>query len=117
LPRALAPPKVNLMAQPDPIGSPEPTETAEKEESTHSGRLLLRMPPSLHAELARAAEREGVSLNAFISSALSGAVHWRAGAMATQAAAPGRLLRVAVIVDIVLVAVAAVVAVVLLLSA
>jgi hypothetical protein len=106
------------MAQPDPIGSPGPTETAEKEESTHSGRLLLRMPSSLHAELARAAEREGVSLNAFISSALSGAVHWRAGAGAGPAdAAPGRLLRVAVIVDLVLVAVAAVVAVVLLLSA
>ena len=104
------------MAQPDPIGSPELTETVEKE-TTHSGRLLLRMPPSLHAELARAAEREGVSLNAFISSALSGAVHWRAGGTPDQAPAAGRLLRAAVILDVVLVAVAAVVAVVLLLSA
>ena len=31
-----------------------------------SGRLLLRMPPNLHGELAQAAEREGSSLNGFI---------------------------------------------------
>ena len=47
--------------------------------TTHSGRLLLRMAPSLHAELARAAEREEVSLNQFVSSALAGAVGWRGG--------------------------------------
>ncbi len=46
----------------------------------HSGRLLLRMEPSLHAELARAAEREEVSLNQFVSNALAGAVGWRGGA-------------------------------------
>jgi antitoxin HicB len=33
----------------------------------HSGRLLLRMPQSLHGELAEAAEREQVSLNAYIN--------------------------------------------------
>ena len=43
----------------------------------HSGRLLVRMPKSLHAELARTAERDGTSLNAFIVAALSGAVGWR----------------------------------------
>ena len=32
-----------------------------------SGRLLLRMPPDLHAELAQAAEREGSSLNGYIT--------------------------------------------------
>ena len=31
-----------------------------------SGRLLLRMPPDLHGELAQAAEREGTSLNGYI---------------------------------------------------
>jgi len=36
-----------------------------------SGRLLLRMPPDLHAELTRSAEREGKSLNAFITGRLA----------------------------------------------
>ena len=36
-----------------------------------SGRLLLRMPPNLHGELAQAAEREGSSLNGFIIARLS----------------------------------------------
>jgi antitoxin HicB len=51
---------------------PEPKTT-----QSHSGRLLLRMPQSLHAELARAAERERVSLNQFITDALSGSLGWR----------------------------------------
>ena len=42
----------------------------------HSGRLLLRMPQSLHAELAEAAEREDVSLNQYITNALAAAVSW-----------------------------------------
>ena len=52
---------------------PEP-----KSAQSHSGRLLLRMPQSMHAELARAAERERVSLNQFITDALSGSLGWRA---------------------------------------
>jgi antitoxin HicB len=51
---------------------PEPRST-----STASGRLLVRMPKTLHAQLARAAEHEGVSLNQFITGALSAAVTWR----------------------------------------
>lgn len=47
-------------------------------EQSHSGRLMLRMPPSLHAELARAAEEEGVSLNTFILGVLAASVGWRA---------------------------------------
>lgn len=43
----------------------------------HSGRLLVRMPTTLHAELAAVARREGVSLNALVIGALSGAVGWR----------------------------------------
>src|SRR5262245_44189366 len=42
-----------------------------------SGRLLLRMPPGLHAELARAAEKDGVSLNGYITSRLGESVGWR----------------------------------------
>lgn len=45
--------------------------------SGHSGRLLLRMPQSLHAQLAHAAEGEGISLNQFITTALASAVGWR----------------------------------------
>jgi RNA polymerase sigma-B factor len=59
-----------------------PTETPLEQPPTHSGRLLVRMPPSLHAELARAAEREGVSLNTLITGALAGAVGWRSDASA-----------------------------------
>lgn len=44
-----------------------------------SGRFLIRMPQTLHDALAREAEREGVSLNALITSALAGAVGWRDG--------------------------------------
>src|SRR5215218_4420908 len=45
--------------------------------AAHSGRLLVRMPRSLHAELVRASEREGTSLNAYIVAALSASVAWR----------------------------------------
>lgn len=48
----------------DPI--PEP-----HEEPSHSGRVLVRMPPWLHRDLVRAAEREGVSLNQLIVSLLA----------------------------------------------
>lgn len=44
----------------------------QQAETEHSGRLLLRMPQALHGELAKAAEREGVSLNRLIVSRLSG---------------------------------------------
>src|SRR5919197_2523688 len=34
--------------------------------ASHSGRFLVRLPKSLHAELAHEAEQEGVSLNQFV---------------------------------------------------
>jgi antitoxin HicB len=58
---------------------PEPRSAA-----THSGRLLLRMPKTLHADLTRASEREGVSLNQFITDVLAAAVAWRAGPAASR---------------------------------
>jgi antitoxin HicB len=61
---------------------PEP-----KSATSHSGRLLLRMPRTLHADLTRASEREGVSLNQFITDVLAAAVVWRA--RAEGSAAPG----------------------------
>jgi antitoxin HicB len=48
-----------------------------KSAASHSGRLLLRMPRTLHADLTRASEREGVSLNQFITDVLASAVAWR----------------------------------------
>jgi antitoxin HicB len=51
----------------------------------YSGRLLLRMPKTLHADAAREAENEGVSLNQFITAALAGALGWRSGRRAVPA--------------------------------
>ena len=50
---------------------PQSTAASKKRSGTHSGRLLLRMPESLHADLAQASERSGVSLNAFINDVLT----------------------------------------------
>jgi antitoxin HicB len=107
----------------------------------YSGKLLLRMPQSLHAEVALAAERDQVSLNAYINSLLAAAVQWRRP-VGTSASAPDqpvfavmdedlvseasgapranglqRLLRLAVLANIAMMALLAVVAVVLLLTA
>ena len=52
----------------DGIPIPEPP---EDDAENYSGRLALRMPSELHARLARAADRNGVSLNQFMVYALS----------------------------------------------
>jgi antitoxin HicB len=64
---------------------PEP-----KTSQSHSGRLLLRMPQTLHAELARTAERENVSLNQFITDALAGSLGWRTTGRKSQVTRPVR---------------------------
>lgn len=64
---------------------PEP-----KTSQSHSGRLLLRMPQTLHAELARTAERENVSLNQFITDALAGSLGWRTTGRKAQVTRPVR---------------------------
>ena len=46
---------------------PRPSEPARQ----HSGKLLVRMPRSLHRDLANQAEREGVSLNSLVVFVLS----------------------------------------------
>jgi hypothetical protein len=56
-----------------PSASVEPEERAKP---APSGRLLLRMPAELHAQLARAAERDGTSLNGFITRALAARIGW-----------------------------------------
>lgn len=91
---------------------PEPRATKE-----HSGRLLLRMPQSLHSELARAAEREEISLNQFITSSLASVVEWRRGGAPPRVAGGSRWLRVALLTNMAVLVLAAVAAVVLLVIA
>jgi hypothetical protein len=100
-----------------------------QQQSTHSGRLLVRMPQSLHAELARVAEREGVSLNTLITGALASSVSWREGSIeglddVVDADAPAgparqrpRWTSIALAANLVVVVLAAIVAIVLLIVA
>ncbi len=53
----------------DNISIPEPVP-----DEAYSGKFVVRLPRSLHRQLAETAEREGVSLNQFINVALAGAV-------------------------------------------
>jgi predicted RNase H-like HicB family nuclease len=101
---------------------PEP-----RREPSHSGRLLLRIPQGLHAELAHKADTEEVSLNGLITGMLAGAVAWQrdgevAGAGSTEPApgddaARSRFLPVAIIANIVVVLLAALAAIALLIVA
>jgi hypothetical protein len=68
------------MATPDAVRDEPPEGSGPKQRQrsgSYSGRLLLRMPRSLHEELARASDRDGVSLNQFITGVLASAVDWR----------------------------------------
>jgi hypothetical protein len=84
-----------------------------------SGRLLLRMPAPLHDELSRNAEREGVSLNQLIVRTLEASVGAEAPAAetASQPRRPSRLLGVALVANLLVVALAGAVAVGLLVLA
>src|SRR5262249_28842336 len=55
---------------------PAPARQAVKQRppSGHSGRFLVRMPGSLHEQLANAAKREQLSLNRFVTNVLAAAV-------------------------------------------
>jgi hypothetical protein len=99
-----------------------PQETAAKPRSRatrHSGRLLLRMPADLHEELARASDRNGVSLNQFITSVLAGAVGWGRDDVATTGTPKVRSRRLAILLtaNLLLVAAAAISAIVFLVAA
>jgi len=83
-----------------------------------SGRLLLRMPPNLHGELAQAAEREGTSLNGYIITRLGESVGRDAesGAPAAQGLSAITLRRL-LIANVVTVALASIAAIAILLVA
>ena len=77
-----------------------------------SGKLLVRMPRTLHAELARAADEEGVSLNQLITGTLAASVAWRTdGRRQTAAPARNRTLKLVLAANLALLAVAAIVAI------
>lgn len=44
----------------------------------YSGKFLVRLPKSLHRALASAADAEGVSLNAYVTTLLAAGATWRA---------------------------------------
>ena len=99
--------------------APSATEQTKRgKKAAPSGRLLLRMPAALHAELARTAEREGVSLNQFITRALAGRIGWGTDAddgLGPTADAPAdgraRLIAIALVVNAVVIGLAAVAAI------
>jgi RNA polymerase sigma-B factor len=95
-----------------------------RRESSYSGRLMLRMPRSLHEELSAAAEREEVSLNQFIATSLERALAspgFGTGGISAESSPTRRgvpaLLRIAITINLILVLVAAVVAVIILVVA
>lgn len=86
-----------------------------KPRAGHSGRLMLRMPQSLHADLAQAAEREEVSLNQFITNTLASALRWQSDGQ--EDGTQPRWLRAAIVTNIVVVVIAGVIALSLLIIA
>jgi RNA polymerase sigma-B factor len=108
-------------------------ETAKRRSSSsHSGRFLVRMPGALHAQLARAAEREHLSLNRFVTKVLASSVSPKqpgSPRSATQAAEdagepassskrkPSRALRLALATNLAVVVIAGLAAIVLLVLA
>jgi antitoxin HicB len=84
---------------------------------SYSGRLLLRMPLSLHAELAQAAERDQVSLNAYITAQLAVAVRAHPAGRAAERPAATRSQAVwwALLINLAVVSIAALVVLALIL--
>lgn len=96
--------------------APSATERSKRAAKANpSGRLLLRMPAPLHAELARWAEREGVSLNQFITRTLSARIGWGSeeGGVEASAVAPApserrsNLIMVALVANAIVIGLAA----------
>jgi RNA polymerase sigma-B factor len=106
---------------PAPEEADESSDAETKSRATHSGRLMLRMPQSLHAELVESAEREDVSLNQFITNTLAASVGWHVegGELPGTPPPPAapRWLPAALVTNIVVIVIAGVVALVLLVVA
>ena len=68
------------------VAVPEPK--SDEEEALPSGKLSLRLPRSLHAQVNRQAEQEGVSINAYITAVLAQAAAGGAFGRARNGMAP-----------------------------
>jgi len=101
--------------------APSATEQSKRgKKPAPSGRLLLRMPAALHAELARTAEREGVSLNQFITRALADKIGWGTDADDDSSSAPPdnrRLIAIALVANAIVIGLAALAAIAVLVLA
>ena len=106
-------------AEPSPEASDETDTGPGKGRGGHSGRLMLRMPHSLHAALAEAAEREEVSLNQFITNTLAAAVGWHTegGELPASPQGPPRWLPAALVTNVIVIVIAGAVALALLVIA
>jgi antitoxin HicB len=107
---------------------PEP-----RDARSYSGKLLLRMSKTLHSELAQAAERDQVSLNAYINYVLATALQHRGAQTLTPSTQNGngqarpepardtarlqRFLSVALAANVAIAAIVTIVAVILLVTA
>jgi hypothetical protein len=94
--------------------APSATERSKRTAKANPrGRLLLRMPAALHAVLARTAEREGVSLNQFITRTLAGRIGWGADgtktpdAPGTPPASRSNLIAIALVANAIVIGLAA----------
>lgn len=112
---------------------PQPGQNGGKSRASHSysGRFLVRMPKSLHEDLAQAAEKEQVSLNRLVTDVLASAVAQgdlpragdgesgrdRADSSAGAKPASTRTFRLALATNLIVVILAGVIAVVLLVLA
>jgi hypothetical protein len=93
-------------------------EPEDRAKPAPSGRLLLRMPRTLHADLAQAAEREGTSLNQYITAALATKVGAGPDEQRTGAnQAHGRVIAAALVANAVVIGLAAVAAIAVLVVA
>ena len=129
--RGSSPPAVVADAAAEPAPRPDPSLSPTQRRETradepahvsgakaragHSGRLMLRMPQSLHAELAEAAQREEVSLNQFITNTLAASQHWHSDGRETQT--QPQWMRAAIVTNIVVVVIAGAIALGLLIIA
>jgi HicB family len=120
----------SLADEPAASGDGDEAEPSPEAGAKHSGKLLVRMPATLHDELARVAQTEGVSLNQLITGVLASSVGWRgegvkpvtlrAAAPDTEGAEPPispRLTRAALVANLTVVLLAAIAAIVLLVAA
>jgi RNA polymerase sigma-B factor len=77
------------LAQGREIPLPNGRPAKRRASSSHSGRFLVRMPGALHSQLARAAERDHLSLNRYITNVLAASVS-PSSAVAAEPEAPAQ---------------------------